>query len=101
MSAVWASIAIMTVVNFALKAAGPVALGGRELPRVLRRPLALLPAALLTALVVTQTFADGSALVLDARAGGVAAALVALALRRGMLIVLLVAAATTALLRLV
>ena len=54
----------------------------------------LLPAALLSALVVVQTFADGKELVLDARAAGLAAAMVALALRASMLVVLLVAAAT-------
>ena len=54
----------------------------------------LLPAALLSALVVVQTFSDGKALVLDARAAGLAAAFVAILLRANMLIVLLVAAGT-------
>ena len=55
-----------------IKAAGPVALGGRDLPRWAERLIVLLPAALLSALVVVQTFADGKALVLDARAAGLA-----------------------------
>lgn len=99
MSAVWTSIAALTVITFAIKAAGPVILGGRDLPRWAERLVVLLPAALLTALVVTQTLADGDAIVLDARAAGVSAAIVALVLRRGMLVVLVVAAGTTALLR--
>jgi hypothetical protein len=43
-----------------------------------------------------QTFAHGKALVLDARAAGLAAALVAVALRANLLIVLVVAAGTAA-----
>jgi len=96
---VWIAIGVMTVVNFCIKAAGPVALGGRDLPRWAERLIVLLPAALLSALVVVQTFADGKALVLDARAAGLAAAFVAVALRASVLIVLLVAAVTAAGLR--
>lgn len=96
---VWIAIAVLTVVCFAIKATGPVALGGRELPRPVERLIVLLPAALLSALVVVQTFASGRALVLDARAAGLAAALVAVALRASVLVVLLVAALTAAGLR--
>lgn len=99
MNAVWTSIAALTVICFAIKAAGPVALGGRDLPRAAERLIVLLPAALLTALVMVQTFADDKALVLDARAAGVAVAVLAAALRASMLIVLLAAVGTTALLR--
>jgi branched-subunit amino acid transport protein len=93
---VWIAIAVLAVVCFAIKAAGPVALGGRDLPRWADRLIALVPAALLPALVVVETFSDGKTLVLDARAAGLAAAIVVLALRGSMLIVLLAAAAVTA-----
>jgi branched-subunit amino acid transport protein len=99
MTAVWIAIAALTVISFAIKATGPVALGGRELPRALERLIVLLPAALLSALVVVQTFASGRELVLDARAAGLAAAAVAVALRASVLVVLLTAALTTAALR--
>lgn len=99
MSAVWTAIAALTVITFVVKAAGPVLLGGRELPRPAERLVVLIPAALLPALVVTQAFADGARLVLDARAAGLAAAVLALLLRRGMLVTLCAAAATTALVR--
>jgi branched-subunit amino acid transport protein len=99
MTAVWTAIAALTVICFAIKATGPVALGGRELPPALERFIVLLPAALLSALVVVQTFSSGRELVLDARAGGVAAAAVAIALRASVLVVLLVAAVTAAGLR--
>jgi branched-subunit amino acid transport protein len=96
---VWIAVGVLTVVCFCIKAAGPVALGGRDLPRWAERLIVLLPAALLSALVVVQTFADGKALVLDARAAGLAAALVAVALRAPLLVVLLVAAVAAAGLR--
>ena len=87
--------------TIALKGAGPVLLGGRRLPPAVAGPLALLAPSLLAALVVTQTFADGRRLVLDARAAGVAAAAVAIALRAPLLVVVVVAAVATALVRLV
>lgn len=64
-----------------------------------RRVAGLLPVAMLAALVGVQTFADGQALDLDARAAGLAAAVIALLLRAPFLVVVLVAAVTAALLR--
>jgi branched chain amino acid efflux pump len=66
---------------------------------VVERLNTLLPPALLAALVVVQTFADGTSLTLDARAAGVAAGGVAVALRAPFIVVVIVAAATAALLR--
>lgn len=99
MSSLWITIAVMTVVSFAIKAAGPVILGGQELPRAAERLIVLLPAALLTALVTVQTFAAERELVLDARAAGVAVAIVAAAMKASVIVVLLLAAGTTAGLR--
>ena len=53
---------------------GLVVLGSRHLPPVVERCLALVPAALISALVVMDTFSTGNELVLDARAAGVAVA---------------------------
>lgn len=64
-----------------------------------RRIAGLLPVALLAALVAVQTFAVGQSLVIDARAAGLAAAVIALILRAPFLLVVVVAAATAALLR--
>ncbi len=71
-----------------------------EIPWV-ARVTPLLPVALLSSLVVTQAFltSDGT-FVLDARAAGVGAAVVALLLRAPFLLVVAVAAATAALVRL-
>jgi hypothetical protein len=99
MTAVWTTIGVLTVVSAAIKATGPVLVGGRELPGWAARIIALLAPALLAALVVVDTFADGKALVLDARAAGLAAAGISVALRAPIIVVILVAAAVTALVR--
>ncbi|HEY2880429.1 AzlD domain-containing protein [Nocardioides sp.] len=75
-------------------------------PRVLQHPLVervadLIPVALLSALVAVQVFAEGSRLTIDARAAGLAAAVIALLLRAPFLVVVFVAAATAGLVRLV
>jgi branched-subunit amino acid transport protein len=87
------------VVTFAIKAAGPVALGGRELPGWFTSIVTLLAPALLAALVVTQALADGERWAVDESTAGVAAA--GLVAWRGGSVVLciVVAAAVTAGLR--
>lgn len=99
MTAVWASIAVVAVANFAIKAAGPVLLGGRELPRPVVAVIALLGPALLTALVMVGTFSEGSDLRVDAQAAGVAVAGGAFLARVPMLGAIALGALTAALLR--
>ena len=99
MTAVWTTIGVLTVVSATIKATGPVLVGGRELPRWATRIIALLAPALLAALVVVDTFAAGKSLVIDARAAGLAAAGIAVALRAPIIVVILLAAAVTALVR--
>lgn len=99
MSDAWTVIAALAVVNFAIKATGPLIAGRRELPRTPQRFIDASVAGLVAALIVTGTFAAGRELVLDERAGGLAAALVAVLARLPMLLVLVAAAGTTALLR--
>jgi branched-subunit amino acid transport protein len=98
-TAVWTSIIVLAVVNFVIKAAGPVLLGGRELPRPVLDVIALLAPAILAALVVVGTFSEDSSLRLDAQAAGVAVAGVAFLLRVPMLAAIGVGAVTAALLR--
>ena len=86
--------------TYALKAAGPLLLGGRRPPAFLARLAALLPAALLGALVVVTSFTDRSSISLDARSVGLAAAAVALVLRAPFVVVVVVAALATAVARL-
>ena len=97
---VWIAIIGASLIAFALKFAGyTVPPSFLEKPRV-SRVTALLPAALLAALVVMQTFTTGAQLALDARAAGLAAAAIALLLRAPFIVVVFVAALTAALLRL-
>jgi branched-subunit amino acid transport protein len=95
----WTVIAVLAVVNFVIKATGPVIAGHRELPDALQRFIDASVAALVAALVVTGTFAAGKELVLDERAGGLVAAALAALAKLPMLLVLVCAAGTTALLR--
>ena len=99
MTTLWVTIFAVALASAALKAAGPVLVGGRELPPRAISVIALLAPALLAALVVTQTFGEDRHLVLDERAVGVAVAAVALALRAPVLLAVALAAATTALVR--
>jgi uncharacterized membrane protein len=99
MTTLWVTIFAVALASAALKAAGPVLVGGRELPPRAISVIALLAPALLAALVVTQTFGEDRHLVLDERAAGVAVAAVALTLRAPVLLAVALAAATTALIR--
>ena len=73
MSTSVAVIGACAVVTAAIKAAGPVALGGRELPERFTGVILLLAPALLAALVATQALADGKELAFGADTAGVAA----------------------------
>jgi hypothetical protein len=101
MSEAWVVVALVGVGTVAVKAAGPVLLGGRPLPARLTGIVELLAPAVLGALVAVQTFGDGQSLAVDARLLGVAAAGIALWRKAPLLVVVVVAAATTALARLV
>ena len=101
MTAVWLTVFILSATLVVTKAAGPVALGDRELPRPLTKVIDLLAPAILAALIAVGTFtnADGD-LVLDARAAGLAAAAaVYVHSRRSILLAVGAAAVTAALVR--
>jgi branched-subunit amino acid transport protein len=69
--ATWGLIASCAVITAAIKAAGPVALGGRDLPPWFASIVALMAPALFAALVVTQALADGRHLGVGADTVGV------------------------------
>jgi branched-subunit amino acid transport protein len=98
-TAVWTSIAVVAAANFAIKAAGPVLLGGRQLPPLVVEVIALLAAAILTALVVVGTFSDDGQLSVDAQTAGVGVAGAAFLARLPMLAAIALGAATAAVLR--
>jgi uncharacterized membrane protein len=97
----WPAVLVASGACYLLK------LGGLSVPprvlenRRLQRIAALLPVALLAALIATQTFASGARLTLDARAAGLGVAVVAVLLRAPFLVVVAAAATTAGLLRLI
>jgi len=101
MTDVWIVIAVVGIATVVFKAAGPVFLGRRELPRRTQSVVELLAPVMLTALVVTQTVGGDGELSLDARVPGVAAAAIAVWLRAPLVGAMAVAAVVTALVRVV
>ena len=95
----WAAVLAGSVGCYVLKLVG-VSVPQRVLADArVRRIGALLPVALLSALVATQTFTTGHDLTVDARAAGLAVAAVAVLVRAPFLVVVAAAAAATALVR--
>jgi branched-subunit amino acid transport protein len=95
----WAALIALCVISYALKAVGPVLVGGRELGPQLRQALDLVAVPLLAALILLQTVGVGHQLVLDERAPALGVAAVLVWRRAPFLVVVLAAAATAALLR--
>jgi branched-subunit amino acid transport protein len=96
---IWTAVLVASLGCYLLKLAGL-----SVPPRVLERPVVeriadLIPVALLAALVAVQVFGSGQDLVLDARAAGLAVAVVLLLLRAPFLVVVFGAAVSAALLR--
>jgi branched chain amino acid efflux pump len=96
---VWLLIAACVVTTVVIKAAGPVVIGGRELPTWLLPVVASMAPALLAALVVTAAFADGQRLHVGAETVGMLAGGVLLWRGRSVVLAVLLAVAVTALLR--
>jgi branched-subunit amino acid transport protein len=70
-SELWGLIAGCAVVTALIKAIGPMAFGGRQLPDRVGGFIALLAPALLAALIVTQALADGQRIAAGADTAGV------------------------------
>ena len=96
---IWLLIGLCTVVTAAIKAAGPIALGQRDLPDWFSDVIAFMAPALLAALVVTAALADGDRLGVGADTAGVAVAGVALWRGVSVIVGVTIAAVVTALLR--
>lgn len=95
----WTLIFLLAAGAYGFKLLGLVIIGSRPMPAAVERCLALVPAALLSAQIVTNTFADGKDLVIDERAAGLAVAVIAAWRKAPFVVVVVLAAATTALLR--
>ena len=95
----WVLVIALAVGAYGFKVTGLVVLGGRTLPTVLERCLALIPAAVITALVVKDTLTLGQDVVIDARAAGIVAAVVAAWRKAPLIVVIVLGAVVTALVR--
>jgi len=95
----WTLIILLALGAYAFKVTGLIILGGRSLPPVFERCLGLIPAAIITALVMKDTFTVGQDLTLDARALGIAVAVIAAWRRAPLIVVIVLGAAATALVR--
>ncbi len=95
----WLFVIGLSVGAYALKALGAVAMPRLEVTRRAAPLIALLPPALLAALVVVGTLDSGGALVMDLRTFGVAAAGLAVVLRAPFVVVIVVGPLVTAIAR--
>jgi branched-subunit amino acid transport protein len=100
LSTAWELVAGCAVLTFVIKAAGPIALGGRDLPPWFASVVTLLAPALLAALVATHSLASGRHLEIGAQTFGVVASAAVMLRTRSIPLCVLTAAAVTALLRL-
>ena len=94
----WPLLIALVAGCYGLKALGVTALGNL-IERRLGPLVALLPAALFTALIVVSTFEEAGSLVLDARIAGVAVGALAAWRKAPLIVVVLAAMAVTAGLR--
>ncbi|MCF6379038.1 AzlD domain-containing protein [Nocardioides KLBMP 9356] len=96
---VWVLIVGLAALTVLIKAAGPVVLGGRQLPPWFSRVTMLMAPALLSALVVTSVLAAGRSWSVGAHTVGVGVAVVMLWRRCSLVLCVVVAVAVTAGLR--
>ena len=100
MTTAWIVVAVLFMGTAIIRAAGPVAFGGRSLSGRGAAVVGLVAPALLGALVVYETVSTGGqGIELDARLVGLGAAGLALVLRLPLIAVVLVAAVATGLAR--
>ena len=95
----WTLVFLLAGGSYFFKVLGLVVIGDRPLPPVLERCLALIPVALIPALIFKDTFSIGQHLQLDARAAGVGAAVIAAWRRVPLILVIVIGAAVTAIVR--
>ena len=92
----WTLILLLAAGAYAFKFTGLVIIGARTLPPIFERCLALIPAAVISALIVKDTLTSGQEIVLDARAAGIAVAMIAAWRRAPLIVVIVVGAVVTA-----
>jgi len=101
MTDVWIVVVAVGLATDLFKAADPVLVGRRPLPRRWQSVVDLLAPVMLTALVVTQTFGGDGGVTVDARLPGVAAAAIAIRRKAPIIVAMVIAGLVTALVRVV
>lgn len=96
----WAFVLALGAATYGIKLFGSVIVGQRQMPLVVQRCLFLIPAALLAGLITKDTFTTGQEIVIDARAAGLAVAILATWKKAPFWLVILGGVGTTALIRL-
>lgn len=95
----WTLVFLLAAGAYALKLFGVLALGNRTLNPTFARCVMLIPAALLGALIAKDTFTDAHHIVLDARAVGLAVAVVATWRKLPFALIIVLGVGSTALVR--
>lgn len=96
---IWLVIVLCALATAVIKGAGPIALGGRELPEWFNGVITLMAPALLAALVAVAAFSDREEWAVGADTAGVLAGGIVLWRGAGVIAGGVVAATVTALLR--
>ena len=96
----WTFVLSLAACAYGLKLLGAVIIGQREMPLVVQRCLLLIPAALLAGLIAKDTFTTGQNYAIDARAAGLAVAVLATWRKLPFVVVILAGVGTTAVIRL-
>ena len=95
----WTFVLVLAACAYGLKLLGAVIIGQREMPLVMQRCLLLIPAALLAGLIAKDTFTTGQNYAIDARAAGLAVAVLATWRKLPFVVVIVAGVGTTALIR--
>lgn len=95
----WWLVLALSLTAYGFKALGVLVIGQRSMPAAVQRCLLLIPAAVLAGLITKDTFTSGHHVVLDARAAGLAVAIVATWRRLPFIVVIVAGVGATALLR--
>ena len=95
----WTFIFLLAACAYGLKLLGAVVIGQREMPLALQRCLMLIPAALLAGLIAKDTFTTGQSYAIDARAAGLAVAVLATWRKLPFAVVIVAGVGATALIR--
>jgi branched-subunit amino acid transport protein len=95
----WTFVLSLAACAYGLKLLGAVIIGQREMPLVVQRCLLLIPAALLAGLIAKDTFTTGQSYAIDARAAGLAVAVLATWRKLPFVVVIVAGVGTTALIR--